>query len=251
MRIKKKKTKPILARARIPAERAAETRFQRLFSPVVSHWRIIGGVALGVVVLGGAVGGYFWYKHDREIRAARAYGMVLDRAAERMAAAAKKAGPQGNVDEKPLDAELAKELGEFVDRFGSTGAGLAAIYELASLRFEQGNYAEARELFARVEKDGRGLDQTLAGKGVADCDKAVGKYDAAITGYKAIFDRSGDKFPAVAVAAELAGCYAAVGKEEEAAKYYQYVLDYHRLSPFAGEAAVELAKIRAAEEAAK
>jgi tetratricopeptide (TPR) repeat protein len=182
------------------------------------------------------VGGYAWYRHDRELRAADAYAGVQERLAEEAEKIAKAAGEEGNIDEEKLLAKTTTELENLVERFGDTGTGRAATYELASLYFDRGDYEKARDLFSKVEAKSKGLEKVLAGVGVADCEKATGNYDAAIAKYRVIFDNHRGEFPSVPVAMNLAECYRETGKLDEAANTYRYVLDYHRLSPYAPEA---------------
>jgi tetratricopeptide (TPR) repeat protein len=251
MKIKKKKEKPILKRARKPAEAAAETRFQRVIRPVAKRWKLIVAIAGGAVVLAAAVGGFFWYRHDREVRAARAYAHVQERLTEEVKKAGVAAGKEGRVDEEALATKTVAELENVVERFGDTATGRAAAYELASLYFGRGEYENARKLFADVEAKSSGLEETLAAMGVADCDRALGEYDAAISKYRLVFEKNRGEFPGVPAAMNLAGCYRQTGKLGEAAKMYRYVLDYHRLSPYAGEADRELRRVEAVMEAEK
>jgi tetratricopeptide (TPR) repeat protein len=245
MKIKKRKEKPILKRARKPAEAAAKTRFQKLLEPVTRRWKLIVIVAGAVVVAGAGVGGYFWYRSDRETRAARAYSRVQENIADLVREETKKKGEDAKLDEDKITAKTVSELENLVSRFGDTGTGRAATYELASLYFDQGKYDEARQLFGRVEKNGSGPAKVLAAKGVADCYKAAGEYEAAITQYRRVFDAHKDDFPSVPVAMDMAECYKAAGKEEEALKLYRYVVDYNRLSPYADRAELELKKAEA------
>ncbi len=245
MKIKKKKEKPILKRARKPAEAAAESRFQRIFKPVIKRWKIIAVVAGGAAILAVAVGGFFWYRHDREVRAARAYAYVQERLADEVRKAGEAAGETGQVNEEELTAKTIAELENLVERFGDTATGRVATYELASLYFDRGEYEKARGLFVEVEAKSSGLEETLASLGEADCDKALGEYDAAIAKYRIVFEENRGEFPSVPAAMALAGCYRETGKLGDAAKMYRYVLDYHRFSPYAGEAGRELKEVEA------
>lgn len=251
MKIKKKKEKPILKRARKPAEAAAETRFQRIIKPVALRWKLIVAVAASAIVIGAAVGGFFWYRHDREVRAARAYAHVQERLTEEVKKAGKAAGKEGGIDEEALASKTIAELENVVERFGDTATGRAAAYELASLYFGRGEYETARDLFVDVEAKSSGLEETLAAMGAADCDKALGEYDAAIGKYRLVFEKNRGEFPSVPAAMELADCYRQTGKLGDAAKMYRYVLDYHRFSPYAGEADRQLRQVEAVMEAEK
>jgi tetratricopeptide (TPR) repeat protein len=249
MKIKKKKRKekPILRRARVPAEAAAKTGFRKFIDPVVRRWKIIAAVGGALAVAGLAVGGYFYYRHDREMRAARAYGRVQEKIAdlvqEQIDTQGK--GEEVKIDEEKVNALTVTELQNLIERYGDTATGRAAKYELASLYFDTGKVEQARPLFAEVAKKASGLEGVLAAKGVADCDKAAGDYEAAIPAYERIFESHKGEFPCVPVAMDLAECYKTVGRTEDATKLYRYVLDYHRLSPYAEKAERELAKAEA------
>ncbi|UCH79249.1 MAG: tetratricopeptide repeat protein [Candidatus Coatesbacteria bacterium] len=242
---KKKKTKPILKRARKPAEAAAQTRFQKIYRPIVRRWKMIVAVAGAVVIVGAAVGGYFWYRHDREVRASRAYASAQSRLADMVREAASRVEEGGTVDEEAVVAETEKELANIVERYGDTAAGRAAAYELASLHFDRGRYDDAQKLFEEVERKTSGLQRILAAKGVADCHRARGELEPAIAKYREIFDGHPEEFPAVPVAMALAECYRRTDRSAEAVELYRFVLDYHRLSPYAPEAEEELRKAEA------
>lgn len=247
MKIKKKKRKekPILRRARVPAEAAAKTGFRKFIDPVVRRWKLIAVAAAGLAVIGLAVGGYFYYRHDREMRAARAYGGVQEKIADLVQEQIDKQGEEAKLDEDAINALTVTELRNLIERYGDTSTGRAAKYELASLYFDEGKFEEARSLFAEVEKKASGLEGVLGAKGVADCDKAAGDYEAAIPRYERIFEEHRGQFPSVPVAMDLAECYKRVGRAQDATTLYRYILDYHRLSPYAEKAERELAKAEA------
>jgi tetratricopeptide (TPR) repeat protein len=243
MKVKKEKGKPILARARKPAEAAALTPAQKFLRPIVVRWRIIAVTAAAAVVIAGAVGGYFWYVNHREDKAARAYARLQGKTTERITEAAKKAGKDGRVDEKALKTALARDLDEFVKRYGNTGTGRAAAFELASLYFDQGDYKEARARFDWLRGRSRGPEALLAEKGAADCARAEGDIKGAITIYQKIYNRDPDGFPGVPVGMALAACYVHEGRTGDAEEIYRRILDYNSFSPYAPEAAQELTKL--------
>jgi tetratricopeptide (TPR) repeat protein len=245
MKIKKKKGRPILKRARQPAEVAAETRLQKIFKPVIKRWKLIAAVAAGVAVAAGAVGGYAWYRRDREVKAARGYAGVHERVAEEVKKAVEAAGEEGQLNGDEIATKTAAELENLVQRFGDTAAGRVAAYELASLYFDRAEYKKALRLFSDLEGKSSGLEEVLAAKGSADCHKAVGDYDAAITKYRIIFESHKGEFPCVPAAMSLGECYQEKGQLDEAAKMYRYVLDYHGFSPYAAQAERELKKVKA------
>lgn len=252
MKVKKASGKPILARARRPLEIAADTRWRRFVKAVAARWKYIavGVGAVALVTLG--VTGYFWYRSDREKRAALAYAKISENAALRMEKAAKEAGATGAVDEKKLASQLIADLEEYIRRYGNTGPGKAATFELASLYYEQGNYKRARELFASLEKNNKSeTARWLAAKGVADCDRAAGNLKAAVAKYEAVRRECGDRFPKVPLAMALADCYYRMGELDKAKEIYRAVVEDDKASPYAAEAAERLAKLYALIDAGK
>lgn len=245
MKIKRKKEKPILKRARLPAEVAAETRLQKIFKPVIRRWKLIAAVAAGIAVAAGAVGGYAWYRRDREVRAARAYARVQERIADEVKKAAEATGEEGKLDEGEIAGKAIAEFENLIGRFGDTATGRVASYELASLYFDRGEYEKALRLFSDLEGKSSGLEEVLAAQGSADCHRALGNYDAAITKYRVIFESRKGQFPCVMVAIKLGECYQKKGQLDEAVKMYRYVLDYHGLSPYAAQAQREMEKVKA------
>ncbi len=245
MKIKKRKVKPILKRARKPVEAAAETRFRKIVKPVLERWKVIAAVVAAVVVVAAGIGGYFAYRHDREVRAARAYARAQGKISDMVREAAEKSGEELKSAKDEIDAKTASELKNVVGRFGDTATGRAATYELASLSFDQRKYEEAQKLFTALEGKASGLEKVLAAKGVADCYKARLEYDAAISKYRDIFESHKFEFPAVPVAVDLAECYRETGRLKAAAETYRYILDYHPLSPYAERAARDLRNVEA------
>ncbi|NIT36501.1 MAG: tetratricopeptide repeat protein [candidate division Zixibacteria bacterium] len=245
MKIKKRKVKPILKRARKPAEAAAETRLRKIVKPVLERWRVIAAAVAAVVVVAAGIGGYFAYRHDREVRAARAYARAQGKITDMVRDAAEKSGEERKLAEDEIDAKTASELESVVERYGDTATGRAAKYTLASLYFDQGKYDEAQKLFKTLEDKASGLEKALAAKGVADCYKARLEYGAAISKYRDVFESHKFEFPAVPVAMDLAECYRETGRPKAAAEMYQYILDYHPLSPYAEQAARELKNVEA------
>jgi len=251
MKVKRKKEKPILARARRPVEAKADTPLKRIWRGFAERWRLVAAMVGALVIAGAAVGGYFWYRHDREDRAGRAYARITENAVKRAEDAFKKAGKEGRVDEKKLTAGTMKDLDAFTKKYENTDAGRAAAYELAGLYFGQGNYKEARARFEALEKTGKGLERILSSKGVADCYRALGDYKKAIAKYREVYGQAGEKFPSVPTAMALAECYRHEGNTAEALKLYRHILDYHAGSPYAMEAATEYAKLEATAEAGR
>jgi uncharacterized protein YcfJ len=105
MKIKKRKVKPILKRARKPAEAAAETRLRRIVKAVLGRWKVIAAAFAAVIVVGAAIGGYFAYRHDREVRAARAYARVQGKITDIEREAAEKSGEERKLAEDGIDAK--------------------------------------------------------------------------------------------------------------------------------------------------
>jgi len=251
MKVKKSSGKPILARARRPLEKAADTPGRRFVKALAARWRLIVGVAAGTLVVAAGIVGYFWYRNDREERAARAYARLSDAGTVRLEDAYKKAGPEGRIDEKKLTAQLIRDLENYVARYGETGPGRAASFELAGLYFEQGEYKKAKTVFARLEESGDAFEKALAAKGVGDCERALGNYKDAVAKYNALRRSCGDNFPGVPVAMALADCYRQLGDDARAKEIYRHIIENEKASPFAAEAANALAEIYAVEDAGR
>ena len=142
-----------------------------------------------------------------------------------------------------LEAALPKFLAA-ADAYPSNESGLTARYHAASALVGLERYDEAVQQYDRIISDGSGLLTEMARLGKAEAQLRGSKFDAAIATFKELSERTDSKLPKEALLLELARAYRAAGKNEDARKTLNQIVEQHAESPFAAEAKTELEKIQ-------
>lgn len=120
-------------------------------------------------------------------------------------------------------------LTELATKKRSTEAGKRASFYLACLKFEDGDFAAARELYDWFRRKGPNdpFLRASSGKGVADCDVELGKLSEAGDEYIAVAER----YRALPLAPEclyLAGLALSIaGQDDRAAEALQRLIERH------------------------
>jgi tetratricopeptide (TPR) repeat protein len=199
------------------------------WSYVLHNKNRVVGVGLSVIILIIVVVGVTSYRstkaHDAET--------VLSRSLIQL-----------NSEEREVGIALLEELGE--QRSG-TPAGKRAVYYLAQVRFEDGRFAEAKELFERYSghRSGDRFLTASAAKGVADCLVELGQLNEAGISYLDAAKRFPDT-PLTADCLYLAGLALSEAKDHTGAKeaLEQLIQNYSEYSRI-GDARVLLGELRA------
>jgi tetratricopeptide (TPR) repeat protein len=142
-----------------------------------------------------------------------------------------------------LEAALPKFLAT-ADAYPSNDAGHTARYQAASVLVGLGRFDEAVTQYDRVIADASGLLPQMARLGKAEAQLRGSKFDAAISSFKELSDRTDFGVPKEAMLLELARAYRLAGKTEDARKTLNQIVEQHADSPFASEARTELEKIK-------
>ena len=102
-----------------------------------------------------------------------------------------------------------------------------------------------RDRAVRPRRRGRlGLLAQTAQLGKAEAQLRAGRYDAAIASFKQLSDRTDLNVPKEAMLLELARAYRLSGKNEDAKKTLNQIVEQHADSPFVTEAKQELEKLQ-------
>jgi tetratricopeptide (TPR) repeat protein len=142
-----------------------------------------------------------------------------------------------------LEAALPKLMAA-ADAYPSTDAGQTARYHAASALVGLGRYDEAIAQYDRVVNDGSGLLAQMARLGKAEAQLRGAQYEPAIASFKELSERTDATVPKEAMLMELARAYRLAGKNEDARKTLNQIVEQHADSPFASEAKSELEKIK-------
>jgi TolA-binding protein len=217
---------------------------------VESRGRQVGAVILAIVVVGGALIGYFVWQSRLENRA----GRML---AEAIAVEETRVGPPTSPDSTSATASFATErekheaaLAKFkavADEYSSTDAGVFARYQQASLQMSLGKASEAAATYQQVIDKSRGVYSQMAKLGLAEAQANAGQYDQAIASYKSLAEQKDQSVPIDGILVQLGRTYLAAGKQSDAQQTFERVVKEFPLSPFSSEAQRQLDKLKKSE----
>ena len=225
----------------------------------VAHWvlelkeqfdankHVINYVLIAVVVVGVAVFGTLGW---RSMTAGRAATML----AEAMTIAeapvtgpvVEEAGklpvqPPGTYPSDRLRLEAA--LPKFVaaaEAYPDSESGIVARYRAAAPLVALGRTDEGIQRYREVIEKGKGVVADMARLGVADAQLAAGKFDDATTNLKDLVDKGGNDLPVDGVLMQLGRAYRLAGKDADAKKSFQRIVDEFPTSVYAAEARREV-----------
>lgn len=219
---------------------------------------VVGVIALLAV----AVGGYFVWRNsvERSARTMLAEALVVSEARVMPPQPPITPVTSGNVtppapaatvqppgtyptEQAKLEAALPKLLAA-ADAYPNTDSGLTARYQAAATLVELKKFDEAITQYDRVAADGKGLLAQTAQLGKAEAQLRAARYDAAITSFKQLSDRTDLNVPKEAMLLELARAYRLAGKNDDAKKTLNQIVEQHADSPFVTEAKQELDKLQ-------
>jgi tetratricopeptide (TPR) repeat protein len=203
------------------------------------HSRGVSAAAVLVAVALVLVGGYFFWRSNRQEKAG---AMLAEAVATLEAPVAPPAiGTPAIAGTFPTDrARLEAALPKLVaaaDAFPSTRAGIEARYQAAAVLTELGQYSEAMQRYQEViDRDGRGLYGETARIGLARAASLAGEHDRAIEALTAMSTGTDGMIPTDAVLAQLARAYDKAGRTDEAAAAWKRIRDEFPQSVYRQEA---------------
>jgi tetratricopeptide (TPR) repeat protein len=220
------------------------------------HQKQVTTAVIAVVLVAAAVIGFITWRNsvDNSARAMLAEAMVVYEArvvpppppdaSGNTSPAAPTPQPGTYPSERAkLEAALPK-LTATADAYPSSDAGLTARYHAAAALVALGRRDEAIAQYDRVIADGSGLLAQMARLGKAEAQLRASQYDAAIASFKELSERTDTTVPKEAMLLELARAYRLAGKNEDARKTLNQIVEQHADSPFVTEAKTELEKIK-------
>lgn len=205
-----------------------------------------------VVVVAVAVGGYLVWRNRAEGRAAT---MLADAMTTLEAPVAPPAPPTpGQPAPKPAEGTFTSEqarleaalpkLTAVYTQYPSTDAGVAAKYHAANLLAALGRRADAEARYREVVDSG-GLYADVARLGLAEVLANGGQADQAIGIYKELASASNSNVPVDGVLMQLAQAYAKAGRDAEARRTYNRIVQEFPESLYAAEAKKQIESGRA------
>jgi TolA-binding protein len=211
--------------------------------------RDIGLIVTVVTILLAVVGGYLWWQQRRDSTAAASFAsaMAIHEApvvpipepAPGSPAPVQQPGTYPTERAK-LEAALPKFI-EAADRYPSSGPGIAARYQAASILAALGRYAEAEQRYQEViDRAGNTIYRRTARLGLADVQVAQGKFDSAINIYTEMSRETNSQIPIDSVLMQLGRAYARAGRKEEAAGAFNRIVNEFPESFYSADARREL-----------
>ena len=137
------------------------------------------------------------------------------------------------------EAALPKLL-EAANAYPDSEAGIVARYRAAAALVALGRADEGIQRYREVIEKGTGVVQTMAKLGIADAQLMAGKFDEAAKGLTELAGQSGTETPVDGVLMQLGRTYRLAGKNAEAKKAFQRILDEFPQSVYAGVARREV-----------
>jgi predicted negative regulator of RcsB-dependent stress response len=206
------------------------------------------GVALAVVVIAGAVIGYFAWRSSQESKA----GILL---AGALAVEDARVGPPAADGRPPTglsfttvreksQAALTKYK-DLADRYPSTDAGKFARYQEAKTRMALGVPAEAAKSFQMViDSAGSSMYGRMARLGLAEAQARSGQVDQAISTFNDVAQRKEADIPTEGVLMQLARTYRDAGRKGEAEQTFNRIVAEYPATAYAAEARTELERLK-------
>ena len=216
---------------------------------VQSRRGTITKVALALLAVLLAVGGFAWYRAARNSGANEALASAL--AVYDMPVVPPQAPAPGSPAPVPQPGtfqteqeKLSAALPKFVaaaEAHPNATAGIAARFYAASILAAQGKHPEAEARYKEVaDKSGNNIYGRTARLGMAESQIAQGKFDSAIAIYTELSRDTTSTLPLDSVLMQLGRAYARAGKKEEAVRSFTRVVDEFPQSPYAADARREM-----------
>ena len=218
--------------------------------------REIATIAIGVLVVALALGGFAAWKASRDARGTALLASALAVAEAPVVTppppapgSAPPVQPPGSfrTERERLDAALPL-LQRAADAYPDSDAGITARYRLAASLAELGRYPEAEQRYQEVaQKAGaKSIYRYTARLGVGEAQLAQGKGDAAVTTFKDLASDTNSTLPADSVLMQLGRAAEVAGKKADATRAFTRVVEEFPQSLYAAEAKEKIAGLKKA-----
>lgn len=218
--------------------------------------REVATIAIAVLAVAVALGGFFAWKTSRDGKATTLLASALAVAEAPVVTppppapgSAPPVQPPGSfrTERERLEASLPL-LQRAADGYPDSDAGLTARYRLAASLAELGRYAEAEQRYQEVvQKAGaHSIYRSTARLGVGEAQLAQGKGDAAVTTFRDLATDTTSSLPVDGVLMQLGRAAHLAGKKDDATRAFTRVVDEFPQSLYVSEAKEKLAEIKKA-----
>lgn len=211
-------------RHRLKEDRFAENT-QNLFSWMQEHsFNVIGGVLAATVIIGLALGGYF-YMEKHEQKASLSLAQALDTLNAQIRPASQPAPAPDSKDESYASAKeralaAQKKFQAIVDQYPHTHAGKASRYFIGLTQIQAGDNAAGEATLKAISASGDKEYAPLAKLALASLYASGNRTQEAIALYKDLADHPSHAVSKAMAQFELAGIYETT-QPDEAKKIYE------------------------------
>jgi TolA-binding protein len=218
--------------------------------------REVATIAIAVLGVAVALGGFFAWKASRDAKATTLLASALAVAEAPVVTPPPPAPgspppvqPPGSfrTERERLEASLPL-LQRAADAYPDSDAGITARYRLAASLSELGRYPEAEQRYQEVvQKTGaKSIYHYTARLGVGEAQLAQGKGDAAVTPFRELSTDTNSNLPVDGVLMQLGRAALVAGKKEDATRAFTRVVDEFPQSLYASEAKERIAELKKA-----
>lgn len=216
--------------------------------------REVATIAIAVLAVALAVGGFFAWKASRDGKANTMLASALAVAEAQVVApppaapgSAPPVQPPGTFRTDRERLEAAVPLWQrAADAYPNSDAGITARYRLAATLAELTRYAEAEQRYQEVvQKTGAtSMYRYTARLGVGETQLAQGKGEAAVTTFRDLSTDTNSTLPVDGVLMQLGRAALVAGKNDDAARAFKRVVDEFPQSLYASEAKEKIAGLK-------
>lgn len=239
-------TKPTkhLTRRELKREDQIHATIARASSALMSRTMLL--LVILILVVGSALGFLLWrnYQQSQDSKAQTEFGKALDAFHGLVTSPST---PNPNPSGIPVFANENEKYKKALDKFSqiyqqyrSRKVGRLARYYTALAQQQLKNNKEAIAILQEVEKGSDPEVRGLARNALAEIYRASGQNDQALLAYQAMLKDSESKFPKDALLASMGHVAEAMGRNSEAANYYQQLTREHAQSIYVGDARARL-----------
>jgi TolA-binding protein len=218
--------------------------------------REVATIAIAVLAVALAVGGFFAWRASRDGKATTLLAAALAVGVAQVVTpppptpgSAPPIQPPGSfrTDRERLEA-AAPLLQRAADAYPNSDAGITARYRLAATLAELTRYAEAEQRYQEVvQKTGaKSIYRYTARLGVGEAQLAQGKGEAAVTTFRDLSTDTNSTLPVDGVLMQLGRAALVAGKNDDAARAFKRVVDEFPQSLYASEAKEKIAALKKA-----
>lgn len=203
-----------------------------------SQWKIVVGV---VVVIGVAIGAYWWYTNDRTERNIEA-STELSRIRTTFDLGEYSKALTGD-SVPPVGSDKVKGLLQISEEFSGTDAGALAALMSGNALLNLGRFAEAQVQFERAQSSDAQIVEIGALQGLGSCKEAAKDFQGAATIYEQAGTQGAKSGLEDRCYYHAALCYEKSGNKEKAIELYTLVVKKFEMSEVAASARGGLARL--------